>query len=58
MKDLFDRICELDEIVDDLGMWGYADEAQVIRDASFALKGYVELRLVEPEQKRVEGADV
>jgi hypothetical protein len=47
--DLFDAICRLDDLADWLQAHEYLDDAADLRRTSEALKGYIEIRLVEKD---------
>lgn len=43
--DLFDAICQLDDVIEALNLLGYPDEAEAMQVQSDALKGYIVLTL-------------
>lgn len=47
-KDVFDVVCELDELSDWLNRHGYMAESELVAEASASLTGRFSLRLMEP----------
>ena len=43
--DLFDAICRLDDIADWLESESYTESADALRDVSYGLKGFIQIRI-------------